>query len=158
MKILRDEAWEWPLWKSTQEKPSVLVVKNLLANTGDVRHSGSIPGSRRSLGGGRGNPLQYSCLENPHGQRSPVGYSLWGLKESGMTEWLSTAQSWDVFQLPTPGSSLLGAAVTGPHVVSSSPKNSVGVKMTFSNTMRVILTSFNLQFPLIPQILLFLFL
>ena len=38
---------------------------------------------------GNGNPLQYSCLENPHGQRGLVGYSLWGHKESNMTEWLS---------------------------------------------------------------------
>ena len=53
---------------------------------------GLIPGLRRSPGGGNGNPLQYSCLENPHGQRSLVGYSPWGCKESDMTEWLSTAQ------------------------------------------------------------------
>jgi len=37
---------------------------------------GLIPGLRSSLGGGHGNPLQYSSLENPHGQRSLVGYSL----------------------------------------------------------------------------------
>ena len=43
----------------------VLVVKNLPANAGDIRDTGSIPGSRRSPGGGHGNPLQYSCLENP---------------------------------------------------------------------------------------------
>ena len=43
----------------------VLVVKNLPANAGDIRDTGSIPGSGRSLGGGHGNPLQYSCLENP---------------------------------------------------------------------------------------------
>ena len=43
----------------------VLVVKNLPANTGDLRDTGSIPGSGRSPGGGYGNPLQYSCLENP---------------------------------------------------------------------------------------------
>ena len=42
-----------------------LVVKNLLANAGDIREVGSIPGSGRSPGGGPGNPLQYSCLENP---------------------------------------------------------------------------------------------
>ena len=36
-----------------------------------------------------GNPLQYSCLENPHGQRSLVGYSPWGYKESDTTERLS---------------------------------------------------------------------
>ena len=46
----------------------------------------SIPGSGRSLGGGRDNPLKYSGLENPHGQRRLGGYSLWGLKESDMTE------------------------------------------------------------------------
>ena len=42
-----------------------LVVKNLPANAGDVRDAGLIPGSGRSPGGGHGNPLQYSCLENP---------------------------------------------------------------------------------------------
>ena len=44
-----------------------LVVKNLPANAGvrDVRDEGSIPGSGKSPGGGHGNPLQYSCLENP---------------------------------------------------------------------------------------------
>ena len=36
------------------------------------------------------NPLQYSCLEKPHGQRSLVDYSSWGCKESDMTEQLST--------------------------------------------------------------------
>ena len=42
-----------------------LVVKNPPANAGDERDVGSIPGSGRSPGGGHGNPLQYSCLENP---------------------------------------------------------------------------------------------
>ena len=42
-----------------------LVVKNLPTNAGDVRDAGSIPGLGRSLGGGHGNPLQFSCLENP---------------------------------------------------------------------------------------------
>ena len=41
-------------------------------------------------GGVNGNPLQYSFLENPHGQRSLMGYSPWGCKESDTTEWLST--------------------------------------------------------------------
>ena len=36
-----------------------------------------------------GHPLQYSCLENPHGQRSLVGYSPWGREESDKTERLS---------------------------------------------------------------------
>ena len=41
------------------------VVKNPLADAGDVRDAGSIPGLERSPGGGHGNPLQHSCLENP---------------------------------------------------------------------------------------------
>ena len=41
-----------------------LVVKNLPASVGDIRDLGSIPGSGRSRGGGNGNLLQYSCLEN----------------------------------------------------------------------------------------------
>ena len=41
------------------------VVKNLPANSGDMRDGGSVPGSGRYHGGGHGNPLQYSCLENP---------------------------------------------------------------------------------------------
>ena len=58
-------------------------------NVGDL---GSIPGLRRSPAGGRGNPLQYSCLENPHGQRRLAGYSPWGRKELEMTERLSIVQ------------------------------------------------------------------
>ena len=42
-----------------------LVVKNPSANTGDMRDVGSIPGSGKSHGEGHGNPLQYSCLDNP---------------------------------------------------------------------------------------------
>ena len=43
----------------------VLVVKSLPTSAGDVRVTGSIPGSGRPPGGGHGNPLQYSCLEIP---------------------------------------------------------------------------------------------
>ena len=58
--------------------------KESACNVGDL---GLIPGLGRSPGGGgRGNPLQYSCLKNPHGQRSLVGYSLWCHKESDTTE------------------------------------------------------------------------
>ena len=42
---------------------------------------GLILGLGKSLGGRYGNPLQYSCLENPHGQRSLAGYSPWGHEE-----------------------------------------------------------------------------
>ena len=45
--------------------PGGSVVKNQPGNAGDIRDMGSIPGSGRSPGGGHGNPLQYSCLENP---------------------------------------------------------------------------------------------
>ena len=47
-----------------------LVVKNPPANAGDARDTGSIPGSGRSFGEGYGNPLQYSCLENPMDRRA----------------------------------------------------------------------------------------
>ena len=47
---------------------------------------GSVPRSGRSPGRGNGNPLQYSCLENPHGWRSLAGYSPRGCKESDTTE------------------------------------------------------------------------
>ena len=50
--------------------PGGLVVKNPPANAGDTGDLGSIPGSERSLGGGNGNPLQDSCLENPMDRRA----------------------------------------------------------------------------------------
>ena len=63
--------------------PSGSVGTESACNAGD---QGSIPGWGRSPGGGHGNPLQSSGLENPHGQRSLVGSSPWGCKESDMTE------------------------------------------------------------------------
>ena len=57
-------------------------------DTGDA--VGWIPGSGRPPGGGHGNPLQYSCLGESPGQRSPVGYSPWDHKQSDMTEQPST--------------------------------------------------------------------
>ena len=53
--------------------PGMLVVKNLPANAGDVRDVGSIPRLGRSSRGGHGTQLQYSYLENHHGQRRLVG-------------------------------------------------------------------------------------
>ena len=50
--------------------PCGAVVKNPLANAGDARDAGSIPGSGRSSGRGHGNPLQYSCLENRMDRRA----------------------------------------------------------------------------------------
>ena len=57
-------------------------------NVGDLC---SVPGSGRSPGEENGNPLQYSCLENPLGQRSLAGYSPWGRRESDTTEQPSIA-------------------------------------------------------------------
>ena len=58
-----------------------------------VENPGSIPGLERSSRRGYGNPLQYSYLENPQGQKSLVDYSPWVHKESDMTERLSTAHT-----------------------------------------------------------------
>ena len=52
----------------------------------NVEELGSIPGLGRFPGEGHDNPLQYACLENPHGQRSLAGYCPWGRKESDTTE------------------------------------------------------------------------
>ena len=62
----------------------VLVVKNLPGNAGNIRNTDSISGLGRSPGGGHGNPLQYSCLENPWTEE-PSGLQ-WGRKELDMTE------------------------------------------------------------------------
>ena len=95
---------ETPVWFLGQEVPwrrnsyplqyswaslVVQTVKESACNMGDL---GSIPGLGRSPGGGHGNSLQYSCLENPQGQRSLEGCSPWGGKESDSVQWLSLAQ------------------------------------------------------------------
>ena len=74
-----------------------LVAKNLPANAENVRNLGSIPGSRRSLGGGHGNLLQQSCLENP------MDRGAWWATVHGV------AKSWTQLkrqnaQTPSPGS------------------------------------------------------
>ena len=68
------------------------IYKHLPVNAGDIRDACSIPGLGRSPGGGHGKLLQYSCVENPHGQRSLMHYSPWGCKESDTTERLSTKE------------------------------------------------------------------
>ena len=62
-------------------------IKNLSANAGD---SGLMHGLEIPPRGEHGNPLQYSCLENPYGQSSLAAYSPWGCKESDMSERLNT--------------------------------------------------------------------
>ena len=68
----------------------LLVVKNPPANTGDVKDMGLILGSRRSPGGGHGNPLQYSCLENP--MEEPGWLQSIGLQRNGHN-WSNLARS-----------------------------------------------------------------
>ena len=63
--------------------PGGSIGKESTCNVGDLD---LIPGLERYSGGGHGNPLQYSCLENPHRQRSLVSYSPWGHKESDTTD------------------------------------------------------------------------
>ena len=69
----------------------VLVVKNPPANAGDLRYPG----------GGRGNPWQYSCLKNLHGQRSVVGYGPKGCKELDTTEVTEHAHAHTHTNVPT---------------------------------------------------------
>ena len=81
------ESWDWKIpWRRDRLPIAVFMGfpggadgKESACNAGDL---GLIPGLRRAPGRGHGNPLQYSCLENPHGQRSLAGYSPWGCKES----------------------------------------------------------------------------
>ena len=95
----------WPLWRKIKLYEVFVIVninrhrkklrgfpggsesKEFTCSAGDPC---SIPGLGRSPGGGHGNPLQYSCLESPHWQRSLAGYSPKGGKESDRTEWLRT--------------------------------------------------------------------
>ena len=67
--------------------PGGSVVKNPPTNAGDTRDVGSIPESGRSPGGGNGDPLQSSCLENSMDRRAwSVGYRPWGHKGSDTSE------------------------------------------------------------------------
>ena len=84
------------------------MVKKSACNAGDL---GLIPGLRRSPGGGHGNPLQYSCLNNLHRQSS------WGHQESDTTERLSTARHLDLACL---SSVCVRRADLGPHAGSDS--------------------------------------
>ena len=85
----------------------VLVVKNLPANAGDVRDTGSIPGLGRFPAGGHGNPVQCSCLENPMDRRAwwaivhRVAKSWTQLKQLSCTHGLAL-RGWKVRNPPNP--------------------------------------------------------
>ena len=85
-KCLSIDEWIKKIWNAhtTECFPGSSNGKESACNAGDL---GSIPGLGRSPGGGHGNPLQYSCLENPPLTEEP-GYSPWGFKELDMTEQL----------------------------------------------------------------------
>ena len=84
---------KWQEWLNKQELTQLGFPhgsedsKESACSVGDL---GSTPGLGQSPEGRHGNPLQYSCLENPHEQRCLAGYSSWGCKELDMTESLST--------------------------------------------------------------------
>ena len=80
--------------KSQTQLPCGSDGKESACNVGDLV---SIPGLGRSPGEGKGYPFQYSCLENPHGQRSPVGYSPWGGKDLDTGERLITSHKQTAF-------------------------------------------------------------
>ena len=69
----------WDLCRQNGAPQVALVIKNLPANALDVRDAGSIPRLGRSPRGGHGNPLQYSCLENPmtekRGRLQSIGHN-----------------------------------------------------------------------------------
>ena len=75
------------MWQKQAGFPGGSDGKESTCNAGDL---GLIPGSGRSPGGGRSNPLQYSYLENPHGQRKLVGYGPRGRRELDTTKRLNT--------------------------------------------------------------------
>ena len=73
------ECWSYIFHRHTLGLFWWLNGKESACNAGNVS---LIPGLGRSPGGGNGNPLQYSCLENPYGQRSLAGYSPLGCKDT----------------------------------------------------------------------------
>ena len=80
-----------------------------------------IPGLEKAPGRGYGNLLQESCLENPHGQRSLVGYSLWDGKEMDTTKQLSTISRLD-------SKDILAEAFQVALVVKNTPINAGDVR------------------------------
>ena len=93
-----------------------LVVKSFPADTGDMGDTSSIPGSGRSPGGGCGNPLQYSCLENP------MDTGAWWATIHGVTESNTTEQ----LTLPLP-LSLWAKSVTDVGKIHSKPPNKIQI-------------------------------
>ena len=95
----------------------VLGVKNPPANAGDIRDADSIPGSGRSPGGGHGNPLQYSYLENPRDRGA------WGSTVHKVAESTTLKQLGVHAQLArTPGLPLCGGGCSRHGILVFSPR------------------------------------
>ena len=81
--IMMSNIYGWTVYKCSNSWASgvVLAIENLPVSTGDGRDAVSIPGLGRSPGGGYGNPLQYSCLEN-HMDRGELQSTVHGVTKS----------------------------------------------------------------------------
>ena len=100
-------ASRWASWDLNPEPPGFPGGSDGKASACNAGNLGLIPGSGRSPGEGNGNPLQYSCLENPMDRGTLVGYSSWGLKELDMTKRLHF-----LFFLSSGSSTMLSAMLT----------------------------------------------
>ena len=125
-----------------------LVLKNHLPMQETIRDTGSIHGLGRSSGGGHGNPFQYSCLENPHGQRSLASYSSWSWKESDITERLSTAQDKVLIEMDLDGFAVAAAkqlqsCLTLCDPIDGSPPGSSVLGILQARTLEWIAISFS---------------
>ena len=101
------------------------VVKNLPASAGELGDMGSIPGWGRSPGGGNGNPLQYSCQEKSHRQRSLAGCGPWGQKESDTTAQTHLTEKQSVMQMHSSECPDLGVVFKSANLWSSWPSYSI---------------------------------
>ena len=123
------------------------MVKNPFANAGDIRDISSIPGLERSPGEGHGNPLQYSCLENPM-DRGAWQATLNGVTKSQteahqvlLSMGFSRQEHWSGLPCPSPGdlsnpgikpSSLMSPALAGRLFTTSAPTEAVNGWQSFS--------------------------
>ena len=136
-------------------------------NVGDL---GLIPELGRSPGGGNGNLLQYSCLENPPGQRSLVGYSPWDLKELDMTATKHIAQPptpktwslklrnlalfsiWEDARIRTHwNNSFMHSAIWGQYPVFSYPEFPQGSSLGVAAVWRLLDGRYSLFLPWVPS-------